>query len=235
MNLYETAYSNEVHQLLISASRHLYVLSDGRIKYQKKVIEGTWQKPKDSSKDQVVHYIMRDHYSHAMYAEIHIRSENISPQQFLWNAWSKKGHYPFYGTPEFLILPKSIYSNMLFDFVSSLGIRIIKPTSGFMAGVRTLREWDRTLNFVFNHPFETLVSFHQLQSKMPEILQAYYDQNKDGTSKLDTWKSHTHNLFPPPAQEEFFRLFRKMQTPSREQQEHLLCETIKRCRKSIAS
>jgi hypothetical protein len=209
MNQYETAYPNEVHQLLITASRHLYVTRDGRVRFQKKVIEGTWKKTKNESRQQVIHYIVRDHYSRAMYAELHTRSEQVAPDEFLWRAWSQKDDYPFCGMPDFLILPKSVYSEALYNFIRELGIKIIKPKGGFMAGVWAFREWDRTLEFVYSFPYETLNSFKELQSKVPEIIRTHFDLSSDGTNKLDVWQSNVRNLRMPPSREEFYKTYQR--------------------------
>jgi hypothetical protein len=205
MRLYKTNYSNEVHQLLITASRHLYVLKDGRLKRQKKPIEPRPQSIEDNAKVQVIHFIVRDHYSQAMYAEIHLWFDKISPQNFLWKAWSKKSELPFCGMPEVLILPSS-FGHLAYT-LEAMGITTLRPTGGFMAGVRTFRDWEQHLSFVYNYPFEPLHSFEELQAKTNEINRIYYDRASDGRSKLRVWESGLKQLRLPPERDEFLNAF----------------------------
>ncbi len=209
MRMYETSYSNEVHQLLITPSRHLYVLKDGRVKFQKRMIEGGLQESDKNSKDQIIHYILRDHFSLAMYAEIHTRAERVSIEQFLWNAWSKKNEYPFCGLPDFLILPKAISSAAIDDFIHSLHIDVIRPTGGFMAGVRIFGKWDQVLNFVYSNSFDPLRSFQELQSKVLETIQIYFESDPGLTERINVWQSNLRNLRLPPPQNEFFKLYKQ--------------------------
>jgi hypothetical protein len=205
MRFYKTNYSNEVHQLLITPSRHLHVLRDGRLKYQRKPIESRPHRIEDSPKARVIHFIVRDRYSKAMYAEIHLWSEKMSPQSFLWKAWSKKSEFPFCGMPEVLILP-SPFDHMAYA-LRTMGITTIRPTGGFMAGVRTFRDWEQYLSFVYDYPFEPLHSFEDLQAKTNEINQIYYDRSSDGRSKLRVWESGLRQLRLPPERNEFLNVF----------------------------
>ena len=39
MNRYQSNYSNEVHQLIVTPSKHFFVARNGILKYQKKVLK----------------------------------------------------------------------------------------------------------------------------------------------------------------------------------------------------
>ena len=56
-------YSNQLHQLLVSVSKHLYFGSDGQVKYQEKPMEVNISNCSKSRREHLVYYILRDHYS----------------------------------------------------------------------------------------------------------------------------------------------------------------------------
>ena len=66
---------------------------------------------------------------------------------FLFRAWSKKEEYPFCGIPENLIIPQTVqrFSPGILEFVENCGVSVAKATSGFQAGVRTLKTWEEEL------------------------------------------------------------------------------------------
>lgn len=58
-----TEYSNQLHQLLVSVSQHLYFGRDGYVKYQKKALDVNIKNCYKSGKEHLVYYILRDHFS----------------------------------------------------------------------------------------------------------------------------------------------------------------------------
>lgn len=208
MRFYQTEHSNQVHQLLITPSRHLHVLKDGRLKYQKSKIDPRLSRTPESAKDQVIHCIIRDHYSQTMYAEIHLPTEIIRPESFLWQAWSQKADSPFCGLPDAVMLPKSLA--YLASSLDKLGISSFQPTGGFMAGVRTFRDWEQCLMFsynCYNFPDGPMGSFRELQSKAAEINRTLFDQTSNRQSKLARWKSGLRELKLPPPHDDFIACF----------------------------
>ena len=53
---------------MINMSRHLYLIKNGSVRFQKKKFEHTLANMHKSEKEHVVHYLIRDHFSGAFYA-----------------------------------------------------------------------------------------------------------------------------------------------------------------------
>lgn len=51
-----TAYSNQLHQLLVSVSKHLYFGSDGNVKYQEKPMDVNIKNCHKSRKEHLVYF-----------------------------------------------------------------------------------------------------------------------------------------------------------------------------------
>lgn len=141
---YRTDYSNEVHQLVVSVSRHLWVGKDGAIRYQQKPFEISLAKLPASSKRHVIHYLVRDHFSGAFYGEFAVSPDLHDVRKFLTRAWSRKDHLSFCGVPDFLTVPKTVDAQFpeLLTWLDDLGVEIVEATSGFQAGVRDLKTWE---------------------------------------------------------------------------------------------
>lgn len=105
MNRYHSPYPNYVRQLFVTPSKHLYILRDGQLKWQKKAMEITLQGSEKSDREHVIYYLLADHNSAAFYAEVHTSMTFQDPIDFLKRAWSKKKDFFFYGLPENLMLP----------------------------------------------------------------------------------------------------------------------------------
>lgn len=56
-------FANEIHQLLVSVSRHLYVTGRGLVKYQEKPMEAVTGNFAGSGKERLVYYVLRDVFS----------------------------------------------------------------------------------------------------------------------------------------------------------------------------
>jgi hypothetical protein len=103
-----TDHSNELHQLLISLSRHLYIAADGRVLYQKKPFDLSLEKVDQSPKNHLIHYLIRDHYSGHFYAEAGASRNLPSAEAFVFRAWSVKDKHSFQGMPETLSVPSTV-------------------------------------------------------------------------------------------------------------------------------
>lgn len=144
---YRTDYANEVHQLVVSVSRHLWIGKDGAIRYQKKPFEISLAKLGSSTRRHVVHYLVRDHYSGAFFAEIATSPDLPDVRKFLLRAWCRKDQLSFCGMPEYLTVPKTVdvqFPNLL-TWLDELGVEKLEATSGFQAGVRDLKTWEDDL------------------------------------------------------------------------------------------
>lgn len=144
---YKTDYSNQVHQLTVSVSRHYYITSDGRFKSQQRPFEVRLDKPETFTKRHIVHYLIRDHFSGLFYAEI-TDVGNIFPVfDFLYRAWSRKENHPLYGVPDGMTVTKSVFALWpeLTPFLEKITVRTIPVTSGFQGGIRDLRTLEEEL------------------------------------------------------------------------------------------
>jgi len=81
---YQSRCPNEIHQLIVSVSKHLYILKNGQITYQKKSLDVDLFNCKHSSKEHVVHYLIKDHFSGALYGEVAQSSNLLSLGEFLY-------------------------------------------------------------------------------------------------------------------------------------------------------
>lgn len=181
---YQSDYSNEVHQLIVSPSKHYYVTRSGTFKYQNKPFELELEKANKTNKTQIIHYLIRDHFSGLFYWEICSSDSPIPIYEFLFRAWSKKGHHPLYGMPDFLTVPKNVdsYFQGLINFIEKLGVTHIKVTSGFQGGVRDIRTIEDELKYAgfdFVNPHQSLKEppFKLVLERAPEICKRFYPYN----------------------------------------------------------
>lgn len=184
---YQTDYPNQVHQLMISVSKHLYLIKDGSVRFQKKKFDHTLANVHQSEKQHVVHYLVRDHFSGAFYAEATASSQLFPVEQFLLRAWSKKDKYIFCGMPEHLSVPNTVadaFPNIL-EWVDSLGVKLLNVTSGFQGGIRDLPTWEKYLQMVFNLNEKTRLS--EVQEKAARISNYLNHEHGDRASKIDKW------------------------------------------------
>lgn len=144
---YKSDYPNQVHQLVVSVSRHMTITKDRRLRFQKKPIDVTLSNVVRSDREHVAYYIIRDHFSGVFYGEICSASALIPVQNFLLRAWSKKIRYLFCGAPDYISIPKTVSHAFpdLLDIIADCGIGVVEVTSGFQGEVRDIRTWERYL------------------------------------------------------------------------------------------
>lgn len=148
---YRTNYANEVHQLVVSVSRHLWVTKAGELRYQQKPFEVSLAAARESEKRHLVHYLVRDHHSGLFYAEVGVSPELPSVREFLRRAWSPKGRLSFRGLPSAITVPNTVadfFGNLL-DWLAQIQVNVIPVTSGFQAGVCDLKTWEDRLRYAF--------------------------------------------------------------------------------------
>ena len=200
MNRYESDHPNQVHQLVVSVSRHFYVRKKGVLKWQKKPFEISLPKLYASDRNHIVHYIVRDHFSGTFYGEIGCAQDMVDAMEFLHRAWSQKEHHPFCGIPYAITLPKTVMDTFpnVEKLVDGLGVEKIKATSGFQSGIRDIRTWEE---YFRSHPrldkYEK--SYENLKTIAPWISREIctsYDEKRD---KLKKWRKGIETLkIPPP-------------------------------------
>lgn len=220
MNTYKSNYSNEVHQLIISPSRHYYVTKSGNLKYQKKPIEINLKQIPDSKINNIVHYLIRDHYSGLFYWEICSVDFMFSVCDFLYRAWSKKENHPLCGFPDFLTIPKNVqvfFPNLL-EFIDKLGITYIQVTSGFQGGVRDIKTVENELSmagFNFTKPlsFTDDLVFERVLERIPTICNRIIDSSITRPTKKAVWEagfSSDYELFIPNNFIKFEELYKSL-------------------------
>ncbi len=214
---YQSDYSNEVHQLIVSPSKHYYVTNSGVFKYQKKPFELKLEKIDQAKKIHTIHYLLRDHFSGLFYWEICSSNALIPIYEFLYRAWSKKKFHPLYGIPDFMTVPKNVQSYFpgLIRFIEKIDVTYIKVTSGFQGGVRDIRTIEDELmlagfDFANPHLSQKEPPFDLVLERMPEICGRFYDSLYRKPSKKEVWLSgieSEHKIIGPKSLKMFEELY----------------------------
>lgn len=186
---------NESHQLLVSVSKHLYVLKSGDVTYQKKAMDVNLKNYRRTGREHILHYIIRDEASRMMYVELHGGNSPAPIMDFLCRAWREKYNFYFEGLPRFLSVPDTIYSDELGRALHGLGVTPTKPESGFRAGVRSVPLWEEALTWFALH-YPGIRNFAELRHYTEYLADELntYDQ-----SRIALWESsEASKRFPVP-------------------------------------
>lgn len=214
---YQSNHSNEVHQLIVSPSKHYYVTSSGTFKYQKKPFELKLENVDQAKKIHTIHYLIRDHFSGLFYWEICSSIAPIPIYEFLFRAWNKKAEHPLYGIPNFMTIPKNVQSYFpgLMSFIEKTGITYIKVTSGFQGGVRDIRTIEDELKMVGFYLSDMQYSkeyphFKEVSKKAPEIFNRFIDNSYIKPTKKEVWISgiaSEQKIFIPKSMKDFKEMY----------------------------
>lgn len=152
MSVKETSFSNDIHQLLVTVSRHLYLDKNGVITYQKKPFDINISNHSKSNREHLVYYVMHDHFSGNFIFDIGTTGRMLPLADFLHFAWSKeKKEDHFYGLPLSVSVPKRISSPGFLEGLQNLGVEPFHPASGFSSGVHIIKKLEENIIFsVFN-------------------------------------------------------------------------------------
>lgn len=144
---YRSDYSNNVHQLLVAVSKRFYVTKEGKFKCQSTPFKAVIGKPSSYTKTHVVHYMITDHYSGLFYSEVTTTDDLFPIEAFLERAWGEKSGHPMQGVPDLLLVPKSVFNAFpsLSAWLQPKPIELVRVTSGFQAGIRSIRTWEEVL------------------------------------------------------------------------------------------
>jgi hypothetical protein len=66
---YKSDYPNQVHQLLVTVSKHFHIGAKGQLRYQFKAMDVNFNNLEKSEREQIVFYLLRDHFSGVFYAD----------------------------------------------------------------------------------------------------------------------------------------------------------------------
>lgn len=186
MNEYRSLHPNHVHQLVVNVSKHYYATKNGCLKYQQKALETSLSTLSDSDRTSMVVLSLRDHCSALFYAELEFGRALPSVTDFLRNAWGTKVDFDFCGLPDCLMLPKTVEVAFpeLASQLETIGVRVLKVTSGFQGGIGDLRLIERWLSAAVGHP----ISEAKKRVRNICIEQGNTKARTDRESKLELWK-----------------------------------------------
>ncbi|MEQ1606446.1 MAG: strawberry notch family protein [Pyrinomonadaceae bacterium] len=145
--IFSAAGPHEVHQLLVSVSKHYLVGTTGIIRHQKKAMDVSLRNYQKSDRVHLVYYILRDRFTGFYYVEV-VSTKNLIPlQDFLLRAFLPKPDIYFGGLPKVLLVPKDVESMypQIIDFLNGLRILKVNPASGFDSGIIAVKDWERTM------------------------------------------------------------------------------------------
>lgn len=192
---YRSEYPNQVHQLSVSVSKHYYATKAGILKFQKKKQEVTLDRLADSERVHAIHYVVRDHCSGLVYAELGFSNKLIPVQEFLFRAWGEQRDYSFSGIPDFLMVPRTVSAMFpeLTKHLPALGIKTPKVTSGFQGGIRDIKTIEEYLIVSTGYPIER----PKLHIKeICEIMNRQKSRNGRDT-KIELWRENVRSIVPP--------------------------------------
>ncbi len=211
---YVTQNSNQLHQLLVSVSRHFYLLKNGILKYQEKPLNVNINNFHKSGREHLVFYILRDHFSGNFVFNLTTTDSLIPLVDFLYYGWSSRTEEKYlWGLPQSIYIPKLISSEELFDGLYELGVEPLNPPSGFASGVHMVKELENNICFFL---LRTLVNHDPkfLNTKKSRIYQRMLKLKKDD-SLVEKWQNNLPEGHPLdiPEYDEFLKIFEK---PDRE-------------------
>jgi hypothetical protein len=105
---YKSDFPNQVHQLLVSVSKHYFVGAKNRIRFQKKMMDVSLKNFEKSEREHLVYYILRDHFTGFYYVEVTSTNNMIPLPDFLLRGFSPKPDIDFCGIPVALMIPKQV-------------------------------------------------------------------------------------------------------------------------------
>ncbi|MDD2422279.1 MAG: hypothetical protein PHU78_09120, partial [Heliobacteriaceae bacterium] len=203
-----TDYSNQLHQLLVSVSKHLYVTGNGIIKYQEKPAEVSIKNFPKTGRNRLVYYVLKDHFSGSFVFQVASTRALVPLAEFLLYAWGEDPEAKkfLWGMPESLSIPKNISSPGLYSGVEKLGIRALNPPSGFASGIRILKDIEDNLCFLMGRTVEhTITGFNALRWKVYR----YLINSSSKENKFKLWKERLPAGHPRkvPDAEKFMQYF----------------------------
>ncbi len=150
-----------------------------------------------SNRTHLVHYIVRDHCSGLFFADISPSNKMPSLEKFLMSAWGKKEDYSFCGIPELMMIPKTVETFFpdIIQSINSLGISLVKVTSGFQGGIINTKSVENWLKLSCDKPVETA----SIEAHHISIIMAKEKSRNGVDDKISLWEKHVNDLRYPPA------------------------------------
>ncbi len=195
---YVSEFPNQVHQLNVSISKHYFLLKDGSIKWQAKELDINWSNYQSSGRHHLVTFIIRDHFSNCFYAELHPVDKLPTISEFLFNAWTQKDQFPFYGVPSCLIVPKNtqeLFPSILKYLSKKPGPALQIPTSGFSSAVVSIRQWERFIKYFTGLSDDNInLAWFQENIQLINYRINSFDSSKTKANNLQKWAGHNPRI-----------------------------------------
>jgi tetratricopeptide (TPR) repeat protein len=182
------AYSNQMHQLLISVSRHFYLQKNGLFKYQEKPLQVSMANIGKSKKDHLVYYVLQDRFSGNFFFEVAVSSSLIPLVDFLHYAWREdKEDRHFWGMPAIISVPKLVALPGLSEGLRELGLEIVHPSSGFASGIRIIKELENNIAYHLGRlSIQSLEAVKRFKKKVYSFLLQPYSRE----DKVQKWREN---------------------------------------------
>jgi tetratricopeptide (TPR) repeat protein len=178
----KSAFSNEIHQLLVTVSKHLYIGKSGVLKYQEKPFTVDIASHGKSNKEHLVYYLIRDHYSGNFVFKTATTKSLIPLADFLYYAWQgeKRDDKFLWGLPLNISIPKNVTSPELLAGMEALGIKPFHPASGFASGVKTIKDLEDNIHYLLSRFAEHNVAGIERYKRMiyNHMIELKFDGNK---------------------------------------------------------
>ncbi|WP_139133070.1 hypothetical protein [Pandoraea sp. ISTKB] len=150
-------YPTREQNLFVSLSKHLYAVSDGSLRYQRKVID-----PRLPGQKQLLRrYVVLDVDTGVLYGEYHLASDDVDVVGFLARAWHKKPDHPMRGFPRLLNIPKSLdgaATDDVMDLSSRATFEVGYLQGGFSVGIHAVKALESRV--------QSLIPFHGRQATL---------------------------------------------------------------------
>lgn len=195
MLTYRSKSPNHVHQLSVCISKHYYASKGEVLKYQQKKMNVQLAEASSVEQRHMIVYCIRDHCSGVFYAEVDFCPLVPDIQGFLGRAWGAKKDYAFCGVPNIVSMPRSIkgVSPGIEETLSSAGIKVHEPGSGFESGVRDIRTIEDRLSYAIGKTTEFA------KSEVKRIMISHSEQRArvGRLSKIELWRQNVEGLYMP--------------------------------------
>ncbi len=211
------AFANDLHQLLVSVSRRLYVTSSGLLKEQKKPVQINLKNCHRSRKEHLVYYLLRDDWSGNFTYQVATTRALLPMAEFLHWGWRKEdAEEHFWGLPRRLSVPKTVSSVELLRGLERAGVQPFHPASGFTSGVRALGDLEKAIGWRVFYAF-SVPGLETLEGARGAIYRSILELDSQNRSKAVVWEKGLPPGEPrvPPSHDEFLHLFDSSQDGNR--------------------
>jgi hypothetical protein len=142
MKSYKSDYENQVLQVLIAPSQHLFYQKNGQLHYQKKKLDLCIEKAIDDEREILVYYTIRDHFSGRTIADVTTNRNLWKPETWI---------IPLIAMlkPEIVLTCKFALNEQVQTFLTQEGI-CFEVTGGFKLYPKTITNCDSEICCALN-------------------------------------------------------------------------------------